>query len=117
MKPPAPEPKKDDIPDMPQGIIYRGRGKNVRPVEEKKPEPDYTAVEIPSVGDTFPFLGQPESGGGVKLDNGTAEIPEGKSAGEKVSGKEAASAAEVRLFFLSGDGRPLCPSARAVPTE
>ena len=94
VKPPAPEPKKDDIPDMPQGIIYRGRGKNVRPVEEKKPEPDYTAVEIPSVGDTFPFLGQPESGGGVKLDNGTAEIPEGKSAGEKVSGKEAASAAE-----------------------
>ena len=100
-EPPAEEP----IPEMPQGIIYRGREK-VRPnprAREKMPEviPD-EPVAIPDVSEVFPFLGQP-SAGTVTLDEGAGEIappPEpGKIAAkdaekDKVSHAEASAAAD-----------------------
>ena len=70
------EPEK--IPDMPGGIIYHGRPAQTASAGRKRsPAEETTAaaekVEIPTVGDTFPFLGQPQSSE-VKLDNGEGEI-------------------------------------------
>ena len=73
-EPPAPE----KIPDMPQGIIYHGRPARSEVNGRKRTgrgetETSAETVEIPTVGDTFPFLGQPQSAE-IKLDNGEGEI-------------------------------------------
>ena len=94
---PAP-PAEEPIPDMPQGIIYRGRrgARTSAVTEEEKKEPaSVEPVTIPEVGDVFPFLGVP-SEGGEKSAEAAAPVsaPAAAKEPEKVTHAEADAAAE-----------------------
>jgi len=112
----------EKIPDMPQGLIYHGQpaaaegSASVRRRREETAEPAEN-VEIPTVGDTFPFLGQPQSEE-VKLDDGAAEIraeaeilvPEKKTN----PGEVAAAAAEITQAI---EGAGELPEYRYPPVD
>ena len=111
-------PAEEPIPDMPQGIIYRGRGKTKTPVKPRDKKPvtvPEEPVEIPEVGDVFPFLGQPSSGE-VKLDNGETEIAPLPDPGpvasknaekDKVSHADASAAADEISQAIADSDAPV----------
>ena len=118
-----PAPAREDIPDMPRGYEeYRGRRKaGIRTAAEEKKKPEATPdrVDIPDVGDLFPFLGQPPSGtekpeAAAAVPETAAPVPAAKEP-EKVTHAQADAAADEITKAIEEAEEP--PEYRYPPVE
>jgi S-DNA-T family DNA segregation ATPase FtsK/SpoIIIE len=107
--------RSDDIPDMPTGIIYRGR--NTAPDTAKKRDPrrdpiGVEAIKIPDIGDVFPIPVPEKETVPVVLDEGSAEItpvpePAAQPVKEKLDKNEVnAAAAEITQAIQEAEELP-----------